>query len=90
MRKLRKCYTISQREARRLKKRVRELEASQDRLRDYWRGDWPGTVLLRLDDPSPQLLATVTTARKLHHAVCVTAINDHLLFWASQLPEVKR
>lgn len=69
---------ISQREARRMKKRLAELEQMEERRRNAWRTDYPGGVNLvniSLAD-RPWVIATVKTARKLGHAVVVTSNGD--------------
>lgn len=82
---------ISQREARRLRRRVVELEEQEFRRRNAWAGEWFGGVeiariqLLR-DSAVP---TAIKTARKLTHAVIVIAeANDELRFVA--LPLARR
>lgn len=81
---------ISQREARALRKRVRELETLQRQQRTTWGDEWPdGTIIgrLQLDAPSLQVQA-VQTARRLKHAVVAVPVdgNRALVFFALPLP----
>lgn len=79
---------ISQREARALRKRVRELEALQRRQRTVWGEEWPdGTIIgrLQLDAPSLQIQA-VQTARRLKHAVVAVPVNDNKALVLFALP----
>jgi len=72
---------ISQREAKRLRARVRELERQEDLRRRSWVYDWPGgfkIVQYKLDAWHPVPTA-IRTARKLQHAVVVTASDDGML-----------
>ncbi len=73
---------ISQREAKRLQKRVRELEAQEERRRCVWSSDWPGGVNIATLDPSGDLKARIEVARKLFHAVVVTQDGGLLRFYA--------
>jgi hypothetical protein len=61
---------ISQREARRLEKRVMALEGIITRQRKHWSQDYIGAEIMRcsLAEPFPSI---VRTARKLGHAVVV-------------------
>ena len=62
--------TISQREARRLRKRVAELEDQDDSRRLRWAGDWPGGVeIARVQFSEMGAPMAIRTARKLKHAV---------------------
>lgn len=63
---------ISQREARRMKKRLVELEQMEDRRRQSWRSDYPGGVNLVNIVAQSDVHAMIRTARKLGHAVVVT------------------
>lgn len=61
---------ISQREARRLKKRVAELEAQERERRAQWATDYPGGVnFWSIGDCGADRMAAVRTARKLGHAI---------------------
>lgn len=73
---------ISQREARALRRRVRELEARERALRQAFGRDYPGTALgwMRPDD---ETRVRLETARRLGFVI-VTRVNDDgvLMFWA--------
>ena len=82
---------ISQAEARRLKRRVRELEGEQRQQRSTWASDWPGGVnFLNMNDVSDIALASVKTARMLGHAVVVTEYDNKLRFFALPLAKVTK
>lgn len=69
---------ISQREARRLRKRVNALEAAQrDRAR-RWASSWPGGINIATAkwDQDGLVPVAIRTARALRHAVVVTADDD--------------
>jgi hypothetical protein len=77
---------ISQREARRLRKRVEELEAMEDKRRMAWRSEYPGGVFLEGIAVQPWTYAALKTARKLGHAVVVTTNGENTLqFYALPL-----
>lgn len=69
---------ISQREARRLRKQVAELQAMEEKRRRSWNSDYPGGInLVNISvADKPWLIATIKTARKLGHAVVVTSNGD--------------
>ncbi len=75
---------ISQREARQLRKRVRELGALIESQRREWRAEWPlGKCLGRLTVPATsQMDEAVRVSRLLGHAVVVTADKADLVFFA--------
>lgn len=60
---------ISQREARRLKKRVDELEGVLDKMNNSWVGEWPRGCHLDTITVKSEEFHIVRTARKLGHAV---------------------
>jgi hypothetical protein len=63
---------ISQREARRLRKLVNELESTELGRRRSWSQDWgPGWVQIESTTLTAVEFAAVKTARKLGHAVIV-------------------
>lgn len=63
---------ISQREARRLRKRVAELERMDSQRRVSWAQDWPGGVHIGTEENvSEKVRSSVQTARRLGHAVVV-------------------
>lgn len=74
---------ISQREARRLKKRVEELERREGTRQSRWTTDYPGGTnfhTFRVDDTSA---ASIRTAAVLGHAIVVRISNsNNLLFYA--------
>lgn len=62
---------ISQREARRLRERVRKLEEAESKRRSVWLREWPDGVnicTVRLNDIE---FGIAETARKLGHALVV-------------------
>lgn len=79
---------ISQREARKLKRRVRELENVLDEMRKNWREDWPaGRLFHRAIGADKITLTAIKTARLLRHAVVVMPSGDDLVYFGMQLPE---
>lgn len=77
---------ISQREARRLQKRVAQLESELSNQRHVWACDWPGGVHIASQDSVNGTAGIVRTARKLGHAVVVVARdNGELLFYGLPL-----
>lgn len=68
--------TISQREARELKRRVAELEAAEDLRRNAWADTWPGGVNIATLTIPDTTRAAVHTARLLKHAVVVSLTSD--------------
>lgn len=78
---------ISQREAQRLKKRVKELEDLESKRRSRWASEYPGGVFLgSLTRDHDWFNGRIEAARMLGHAVVVT-IDDHqkLSFYALPL-----
>lgn len=80
--------TISQREARRLRKRVEELERERDQQRNAWATDYfGGTHIATLDvENLTAELSAINTARRLRHAVVVTTDGPRIRFHALPLP----
>jgi len=78
---------ISQREARRLQKRVSELEKHIEEQRHGWGKDWPGGTHFRTFDATAhgELRAAIKTARTLKHAVVVALSDTQILFYALPL-----
>lgn len=69
--------TISQREARRLRKRVEELENAEDVRRRRWGLDWPDGIeitRMKYETGDAPVATAIYTARKLRHAV--VAVTD--------------
>jgi hypothetical protein len=80
---------ISQREARRLRKRVEELERADISRRNRWSADWPGgtNIATAKFDSDGRVPVAINTARALRHAVVATAKEDGtVLFYALPLP----
>ena len=80
---------ISQREARRLKRRVDELEKVIKAQRNSWVSDWPGGVhiaTVHLGFDAMRESAKIATARKLGHAVVATETGEKIEFRALPLP----
>jgi hypothetical protein len=77
---------ISQREARRLKKRVDELEREIDGQRRNWSNDWPGGVHIATAENEKANAEKIQVARKLGHAVVATDAGDRIEFRALPLP----
>jgi glycine/D-amino acid oxidase-like deaminating enzyme len=80
---------ISQREARRFKKRVAELEQILERQRRSWVSDWPGGVNVAQHEhvsDTAFLPAVVNNCRHLGHAVVVTVDGGKLMYYALPLP----
>lgn len=77
---------ISQREARRLRKRLGELERAELQRRNAWANGWPGGVHLGATLPSDELRGAIKTARKLRHAVVATVTDNGMVqFYALPL-----
>lgn len=81
---------ISQAEARRLKKRVAELEERIEQSRQHWRSDYPGgTHLGSLDMTNNlRLLGRVDGVRICGSAVVATVRDGCLLLYAVKQAEV--
>lgn len=82
---------ISQREARRLRKRVDELEQAFESQRRRWSQEFFGGVeigCIMLND-MPKTLSAIRTARTLRHAVVAVVNNDEsdVRFMALPSPE---
>jgi hypothetical protein len=81
--------TISQTEARRLQKRVAQLEALVAGERRRYGGEYHGgTHVATLNSVGDYLLGTIKTARALGHAVMVTADGTQVFFYALPHPKV--
>lgn len=79
---------ISQREARRLQKRVEALEETLNEQRNAWGAGFIGGVHLGttpLDVVGERLFGALEAARKLNHAVVVNAHSDGVKFYALPL-----
>jgi len=74
---------ISQEEARRLQKRVGELERLREKECSSWTSDYPRGVHLGILKLDSWLFSAVKTARRLGHPVVVTHdANDQIWFYA--------
>jgi hypothetical protein len=75
---------ISQREARRLQKRVQELERERQEQRSAWSKDYPGGVNIDTLDlkEMPSELAAIHTARLLGHAVVAVDHGTSVFLYA--------
>ena len=71
--------TISQREARRLRKRVAELEARETGRNRRWATDYPGGVCIATFNVSSPGWHIVRTAKVLGHAVVVVPGDENAL-----------
>jgi len=80
--------TISQREARRLRARVHELETIMQQARQYWRQDYPAGIHLGTVSMvnNLQTLGRVEGARICGHAVVVSVRGDSLTLYAVNQP----
>lgn len=79
---------ISQREARRLRKRVAELERVIDNQRNAWAADYiNGTHLVTVERGiiGFEAFGMLAAARKLKHAVVINAHSDGVKFYALPL-----
>jgi len=76
---------ISQREARRLRKRNRELEQILEEQQSRWNTEWPCSKLIGDILPGDGIMQAVRTARILNHAVVVVPENAKLRFFALEL-----
>lgn len=73
---------VSQREARRLRKRVAELEQEESRRRRAWASDYPGGVQItstKWESAGSTVPTAISTARKLGHAVVAITESDGLV-----------
>ena len=76
---------ISQREAHRLRKRVLELESSNQSRIERWATEYPDSTIVHRLNVDNVTKAVVNTARALRHSVVVTMKDDSLIFWGSKL-----
>lgn len=81
---------ISQLEARRLEKRVQELERREEGRFARWGSDYPnGTCVCTLKlDPNGRVCTAIKTSRMLRHAVVATAEEDGAVYFFA-LPSPK-
>lgn len=74
---------ISQREAQRLRQRVRDLETLRANERKGWLSDWPGTSLGRVELGDGSIKGAVWAARRLGHPVIATLDGTVLVLFAA-------
>lgn len=79
---------ISQAEARRLKRRVNQIEEAERLRRVRWRADYPGGTHLGSVDLSgnPRLAGRIEGARMLKHAIVATIEGDGVTLNVYALP----
>ena len=78
---------ISQREARRLRKRVEELEQRDRARRKRWSSDYPGGVNFCTLTLAPESAARVQTAQVLDHAIVAKIDGTSLRLYALRQTE---
>jgi hypothetical protein len=81
---------ISQREARKLRKRIEELEKQEDKRGNAWSSEWPmgkclGKVQIQADS---FMRGAIHASRLLKHAVVVSE-NDQGEIWFHAMPLAK-
>lgn len=81
---------ISQREARRLKKRVEELESAESRRRNAWASDWPGGVNVWTTGEWEDAARVFNVCRKLGHAVVAVPDGKIVRFYALPLASERK
>lgn len=74
---------ISQREARRLRARVKALENRESLRLNCYASEYPGVYLG--ESETSQNVEVVSLARKLNHVVCVKVANNRVQFYAVPL-----
>lgn len=67
---------ISQREAHRMRKELRELHERDASRERSWSSDWPGGIHIATSRPNADVLACIQTARKLGHFVIGVVSSD--------------
>jgi hypothetical protein len=84
--------SISQREARELRREVQRLHAEEDRRRNSWVSEWPGGTNIAqssFNAATDFLPAVIHNSRKLGHAVICTTDGSTVLYYALPLASVK-
>lgn len=76
---------ISQREARRLRARVKRLEEQQVEVLRYWSQDYTGVWLVR-QAVADETRHVVATAAKLGHVIVARVSDQAVDFYALRLP----
>ena len=78
---------ISQREAHRLRQRVRQLERERELIYRRWStDDWPSFKCLGRERATEVLVAKVFTARTLGHPVVCVQNGTDLVYFAGEKP----
>jgi len=78
---------ISQREARQLRKQVRELSYIIERQKQRWSGKEfsPGFIAIAESRPNSDVRASIDTARSLKHAVVAVVDGEIVRYFADKL-----
>ena len=74
---------ITQAEARRLRRRVRELESKVDRITTSYGLDYPGTWIASML-ASDVLSARIDTARRIGHTIIARKSGSEIHFYAAE------
>lgn len=75
---------ISQREARRLRKEVTRLRRIIESQNLRWSAEWPSSTVICREEVNVGTLASIRTARALHHAVIAVVQDNKIAFFASE------
>lgn len=87
-----KRKTISQREARELRRRVAELESQEESRRNAWTHEYPGGVNIAqtaYNASTDFLPAVIHNSRRLGHAVVCVANENNIRYYALPLAKVR-
>lgn len=80
--------TISQREGRRLRKRVEELECVLDEFHRPYATDYPGGVHISSETNATECArVAIATARRLGHVVLAIERSKEIAFYALPAPQ---
>lgn len=81
--------SIPQREARRLRKRVQELERERETQRRHWAAEYVGGITVSAVSlgATHATLTAIKVSRALGHAVVATVREGDVLFHALPLPK---
>lgn len=82
--------TISQAEARALKRRVAQLEAAEEQRRATWAIDYPDGTQITVtghDSSEVPVIVAIRTARRLGHAVVAVEDGSRIRYHALPLPK---
>jgi hypothetical protein len=80
---------ITQAEALNWRVRAQVAEKKLDEQRFAWGKSWPDGIDLGRADLPASLTASISTARKLKHAVVTTIDGDKVVFLAIDLPALR-